>query len=107
MTKKRKNLSLKEKKLLKGVALFFTAIAAANVVYYLVLMFGKFDGNFYTKHFLIPIDLLCIGIIAIIMPYANKYSSYQANVKGDKYMYLIGICLIFMAFITLIFTFAF
>lgn len=70
-------------------------------------MFGKFDGNFYTKHFLIPIDLLCIGIIAIIMPYANKYSSYQANVKGDKYMYLIGICLIFMAFITLILTFAF
>ena len=100
MTEKRKNLSLKEKKLLK-------AIAAANVIYYLVLMFGKFDGNFYTKHFLIPIDLLCIGIIAIIMPYANKYSSYQANVKGDKYMYLIGICLIFMAFITLIFTFAF
>ena len=41
------------------------------------------------------------------MPYANKYSSYQANVKGDKYMYLIGICLIFMAFITLILTFAF
>ena len=70
-------------------------------------MFGKFDGNFYTKHFLIPIDLLCIWIIAIIMPYANKYSSYQANVKGDKYMYLIGICLIFMAFITLILTFAF
>ena len=48
MTEKRKNLSLKEKKLLKGVALFFTAIAAANVIYYLVLMFGKFDGNFYT-----------------------------------------------------------
>ncbi len=103
----RKNLTSKEKKILKGITLLFTFIAAANVVYYLILMFFKLNGNFYTKHFLIPIDLLCIGIIAIIMPYANRYSSYQANLKGDKYMYLIGICLIFLAFITLIFTFAF
>lgn len=107
MSEQRKNLTNKEKKTLKLIALVFTFIAVANIIYYLILYIGGFKENFYTKHFLVPSDLLCIGVIAIIMPYANKYSSYKANTKGDKYMFLIGICLLFAAVITLILSFAF
>lgn len=98
----RKNLSQKEKLVLKITSGVIAAIAAINAIYYVVMMFFLEKTNYYMHHFLLPIDLICIGLLALIMPYTNKYSSYSSNTKGDKYMYIIGIALIFCAFIMLI-----
>lgn len=98
----RKNLTKKERLVLKVSAGVIAAIAAINAIYYVIMMFFLEKNNFYMHHFLIPIDMICIGVLAIIMPYTNKYSSYSANTKGDKYMYIIGIGLIFCAFVMLI-----
>lgn len=106
MVEKRKNLNEKEKLLLKITMGIFISIAAIHIILWLILCYFIGISNYYLNHFLIPIILLCIGIFAIIMPYYNKYSSYQANTKGDNFMPIIGVCLIFCAFITLILSYS-
>lgn len=98
----RKNLTQKERLVLKIAAGIIAGIAAINAIYYVTMAIFLEKSNYYMQHFLIPIDMILIGFLAIIMPYYNKYSSYSANTKGDKYMYIIGIALIFASFIMII-----
>lgn len=106
MTEKRKNLTDKEKLTLKIGMSIIIGIAAVHIALWLILSFFMGKSYYYMNHFLVPIILLCIGLFAIIFPYYNKYSSYQANTKGDNFMPIIGVCLIFCAFITLILSYS-
>lgn len=101
-TTTRKNLTKKEMNIIKYILTVLSIIILFNVGYYLVYANTDMSSNAYIKHCLFPIVILIVGIIALILPFANKYSSYTAATKNDKYMYLAGVVLMFGALIMFI-----
>ena len=110
----RKNLNKKEKMLLKLALSTCVVIAGLNALYFTIAWASVslfetsipfFKQGFYTDHFLLPISILMIGLIALILPFYNRYSSYKNDVKNDNVMIIIGILLIFVSLISLMSSF--
>lgn len=60
---------------------------------------GDGEFNYFNQHFMLPLCLFFIGIIALILPNVTK-SKFSDN-KGDKIMPVVGFMLIVCAFLSL------
>lgn len=97
-----KKLSPKTVKALKITLYTMVAILIAHVIYFCIVNFTDVNPTFYSSVFILPVILFCTGVSAIIMPYINQNTSYQANTRNDKIMVYIGICLIIASILTLV-----
>ncbi len=98
----------KKKKKQISIAIYvLVGLEIINIFYFLIYTFVEsVPKNFYTSHFCIPLSILFVGLIAILLPWVNKYGSFKSNQNNDKYITLGGIVLIFAALIMFIGSFA-
>lgn len=97
----------KKKKKISIIIYCLVGIEAINVIYFLLYTFLNFiPTNFYIQHFCIPLSIVFVGLIAILLPWLNKYASFKSNQTNDKYITICGIILIFAALIMFIGSFS-
>lgn len=94
--KKKKNITT-----IMGVLLGLEII---NILYFVIYTFELINipDNFYSKHICIPFAILVVGVLALLIPVANKYGSFKSSTSNDKYISLGGIILLFASIVMFI-----
>ena len=91
-------------KVLKVVIIISMIIIIGITGFYFYEILGEKEPSYFSVHFALPIIFMVVGILAILLPMANK-EKLTTNDKGDKMMPVIGVILILVAIISCIFSF--
>ena len=91
-------------KILKIVIIISTIIIVGVTGVYLFESLGEREVSFFSKHFAIPIVFIVVGILAFLLPMANK-ENIRTDDKGDKMMPIIGILLFICAIFSCLMSF--
>lgn len=91
-------------KILKVVIIVATIIIICVTGVYLYEIFTEKEVSFFSKHFALPIVFMVVGILAFLLPMANK-ENLRTDDRGDKMMPIIGILLFICAIFSCLMSF--
>ena len=83
-------------KIVKVVIIISMVIIMGITGFYLYEIFGEKEPSYFSVHFALPIVFMVVGVLAILLPKANK-QNLSTDDKGDKMMPIIGVLLIVFA----------
>ena len=86
---------------IKIVMAIFAAIALGLGIYFLIETYAIGQTSYFSKHFLGAICLLCIAVIAFLLPMINSQKLSGDN-KGDNIMVVVSFLLIVFSVLTII-----
>lgn len=91
-------------KILKVVIVIATIIIIGVTGVYLYEIFAEKEVSFFSKHFALPIVFMVVGVLAFLLPMANK-ENLRTDDRGDKMMPIIGILLFVCAIFSCLMSF--
>ena len=91
-------------KVLKVVIAIASVIICGITILYLLEVFGIKEVSYFSEHFAIPVIFTIVGILAFLLPIANK-ENIKTDDKGDKMMPVISILLFLCAIFSCIMSF--